>query len=142
MKFPSPIILIMSYSTLLVNFMLLLSSIDLFFLSNVSLPKYRFSPPRCFTWVIWFMCIIKIGFNMYLSKHSWKTHFCSPNTPRWQPPVYLSLSLSLSTSDTCNNDKHTLYIIVLCYLLLLQYGQCLTWQNQAEEVLLCFHRRF
>ena len=54
------IILIMSESTLCVNFMLLLPSIDLgSFPPKVNLPEYRFLPkfapeslPRCFTWVI------------------------------------------------------------------------------------------
>ena len=59
MKFPSPIILIMSSSTLCVNFMLLLPSIDLFF-SLKSQPSRiqmfaKVSPEslsKCFTWVI------------------------------------------------------------------------------------------
>ena len=100
MNFPSIIILIMSWSTLCVNFMLPLPSIDLLFLPKVSLPEYQFLPkfaheslPRCFTWVMWFISIIMMVFNSYLSKHSWNTHFCSPNTPRLQPPGQPSLSL-------------------------------------------------
>ena len=77
-----------------------LHTIDLSFLQKVCLPEcrslHKFAPerlPRCSTWVtcIWFISIIKIVFNMYLSKHSWNTHFYSPTTPRWQPPGYHSL---------------------------------------------------
>ena len=45
-----------------------------------------------------FISVIKVDFNMYLSKHSWNANFCSPNThsPRWQTRGQLSLSLSLN----------------------------------------------
>ena len=53
--------------------------------------------PKSFTWVIWFINIIIMDFNMYLSKPSWNTHFLfKQHSPRWQPLVsyvsYHSLS--------------------------------------------------
>ena len=67
--------------------MLLLLSIDLICLSKISLLKCRcltkFGPeilPKCFKYIWWFVANIKVDFKMCLCKHSWSTHFCSPNT--------------------------------------------------------------
>ena len=35
---------------------------------------------KCFRCLVWFMSIIMMDLNTYLSKHSWNTHICSPNT--------------------------------------------------------------
>ena len=67
--------------------MLLLLSIALIFLPKVSPQKCSFFPkfspenlPKCFRCLAWFIYITKMTVNMYLSKDSWNTHFCSPNT--------------------------------------------------------------
>ena len=87
MKFPSPIILIMSYTTLCVNFMLLLLSTDYIFIPKVSPLKCKFLPkfgpeilPKCFRCLVWFISIIKMDFNnIFKQVYSWNRHFCSPN---------------------------------------------------------------
>ena len=97
MKFLSTLIFIVSKSTICVNFMLLLLSIDLFFLTKVSPRECRFLPrfgpeilPMCFRFLVWFISIIEMDFNIYLSKHSWNTHFCSPNTHQDGKPQQVS----------------------------------------------------
>ena len=65
---------------------------------------YRWNLARCITWVLWFIYIIKMVFNMYLSNHSWNTQLCSPNTSRWQPHTHfihsVNHSIVLHTFDT------------------------------------------
>ena len=70
--------------------MLLLLFVDFIFLQKFSPLKCRFVPTfgpeilsKCFRCPVWFIYILKVDFNMYLSKHSWNTHSGSPNTHQY-----------------------------------------------------------
>ena len=89
-----------------------------FFLLKISPLKCRFllnlapkSFSRCF---VWFISIIKMDVNMYLNKHSWNTHFCSPNIHQVGSPQvchvsyhsFWALIISLNKNLFINNSKH------------------------------------